>query len=66
MNNRLNAIWSKLGCEVRDKTGKNRRVISSSGATLVDGGYQSELLYLQIKHPATLSDIPDRRTCAAR
>lgn len=57
MKNRLNKLWSQIGCVVKDKLGPNRRVVNSNGQTVVAGGYQSELNYIMCKHPALLGAI---------
>lgn len=54
MHERLQKIWSGLGCEVVDRLGASRHIVKN-GVTLVSGGYQNELQYLRVKHPEVLN-----------
>ena len=54
MQERLQKIWSGLGCEVVDRLGASRHIVKN-GVTLVSGGYQNELQYLLVKHPEVLN-----------
>lgn len=54
MQERLQKIWSGLGCEVVDRLGVSRHIVKN-GVTLVSGGYQNELQYLRVKHPEVLN-----------